>query len=117
MTAPKKKVQPEEEVSEDQAQSEPEQAEEEQGEPEVVSQPDPPEHVRAFSEAVRAHASAPRGKHLEPAKGVHVLYGYNGLLTQRGHVHVHVGTHEDVEKMSDQQLYDAVMTAGKRKKV
>lgn len=114
MSAPKKKVQPEEEMNEDQLQSEPEQDDEEQV---AVKEPEPPEHVRAFAEAVRAHASAPRGQHLEPAKGVHVLYGYNGLLTTRGHNHVHVATHEDVAQMSDQQLYDAVMAAGRRKKV
>lgn len=116
MSAPKKKVQ-EEAMNEEQLQIEPEQDEEEQIEQVAAREPEPPEHVRAFSEAVRAHASAPRGQHLEPAKGVHVLYGYNGLLTVRGHVHVHVATHEDVAAMSNQQLYDAVMAAGKRKVV
>lgn len=116
MSAPKKKVQ-EEAMNEEQLQNEPEQAEEEQEEQVAMSEPEPAEHVRAFSEAVRAHASAPRGQHIEPAKGVHVLYGYNGLLTVRGHSHVHVATYEDVAKMSNQQLYDAVMAAGKRKVV
>lgn len=84
----------------------------------AANEPEPPDHVRAFARSVRAHADAPRGQHIEPVRGVTLLYGYNGLLRAYpggGQRHVHVATHEDLATMSDQQLYDAAMAAGQRK--
>lgn len=89
---------------------------------ESIQQPvmETPEHVRTFASAVRAHVNGPRGKHLEPAHGVIVLSGYNGLsrlYPGGGYRYIHIATREDLCAMSDQQIYDIVIAAGQRRVV
>lgn len=75
--------------------------------------PEPSEEVRNFARTVRGHSHT-RNKVFEPARGISLQYGYNGLLRTHaggGFHHVHVATHDELAEMSDQALYDAVMQA------
>ena len=75
---------------------------------------EPSEEVRKFVALIHLNNhKAARGKQFEPTHGVVLQFGYNGLLRLRGHNHVHIATVDELAEMSDQQVYDAVMAAGK----
>lgn len=119
MSAPKKKpIQPAEEKPLDDQPTPSDEQEQPDAAPDEAEQPaeapEPSEEVRKFVAMIHSHTHT-HGKQFEPACGVVLQFGYNGLLRVHGHGHVHVATLDELAEMSDQQVYDAVMAAGKRR--
>lgn len=114
MTTPKKATEKKTDVAQQAPQDEPTtKPAPEIEQPAEETTPEPSEEVRNFARTVRSHSHT-RNKVFEPARGVSLQYGYNGLLRTHaggGFHHVHVATHDEMAEMSDQALYDAVMRA------
>lgn len=77
--------------------------------------PEPTEEVRVLAQTVRAYRES-RDVRFELASGVICMFGYSGLMRATiNNNHQHIATVAEIEAMSDQQIYDAVMAAGARR--
>lgn len=76
----------------------------------------PTEEASVLAQMVRNYQGT-RDVRFDGASGVVLMYGYNGLSRLMGGIqHVHVATVDELAAMSDQQIYEAVMQAGVKKR-
>lgn len=76
----------------------------------------PTEEASVLAQMVRSYQDR-RDIRFEGARGVTLVFGYNGLSRIMGGIqHVHIATVDELAEMNDQQIYEAVMAAGVKRR-